>query len=263
VNCAAIPENLLESEVFGVRPGAFTGAVKAKKGRLELASHGTLFLDEIGDMPLSLQAKLLRVLQEKSFMPLGGEREEKADVRFVFATHRDLSREVAEHRFREDLYYRVAVVPIELPPLRARGDDVIALALAFAEDAARRMGRPAVRLTEDARRALRTAAFPGNVRELANVVERAVILGEGDAIEAADLALAPAVSVEQPSSSVSTPVSSGPFALPTEGVSLEAVERSLIEQALARTDGNKSQAARLLGLTRATLRYRIEKLGLE
>ena len=261
VNCAAIPEALLEAELFGAEAGAYTGATKKRKGRVESAQGGTLFLDEIGDMPVSLQSKLLRLLQERTFMPLGGEKEHHADVRFVFATHQDLEQATREGRFREDLYYRVSVVPVTLPPLRDRGDDVLLLAETFASAAGEKMGKRRPVLTEAAKRRLASHPFPGNVRELANVIERAVILAEDDTLDVEDLALAspPARQVEV---STSPAAAAGKMILPAEGISLEEVERSLVEQALERTQGNKSQAARLLGLSRATLRYRIEKLGL-
>jgi DNA-binding NtrC family response regulator len=269
INCAAIPEGLLEAELFGAEVGAYTGAQKRRRGRVELARGGTLFLDEIGDMPLPLQGKLLRLLQERTFVPLGGEREQHADVRFVFATHRDLAREVKEGRFREDLRYRVSVLVVPLPPLRDRGDDVVLLADAVVERVCGEMGRRAMAFTPDARRALQSHTWPGNVRELGNVVERAVILAEHDHIDVVDLdlptALPPAPTpTPSTTSSMTSPTTSSEaaFMLPEHGLSLEALERSLVEQALERTKGNKSQAARLLGLTRATLRYRIEKMGL-
>jgi two-component system, NtrC family, response regulator AtoC len=255
LNCAAVPEGLLEAELFGAEQGAYTGATKRRRGKVELARGGTLFLDEIGDMPLVLQAKLLRLLQERTFTPLGAEQEQKADVRFVFATHRDLEREVAAGRFREDLLYRVAVLPVVLPPLRDRGDDVMLLADAFAAKVAEGMGRRRPRFAPSAERALRAHGFPGNVRELWNVVERAVILTDDDVLEAPDLGLTPTAAAR--------PAAAGKWVLPDEGLSLEDVEKDLVRQALEKAGGNKSQAARLLGLTRATLRYRIEKMGLE
>lgn len=261
VNCAAIPESLLEAELFGAEAGAYTGATKKRKGRVEQAQGGTLFLDEIGDMPLSLQSKLLRLLQERAFTPLGAEKETKADVRFAFATHQDLEVAVREGRFREDLFYRVNVVPVLLPPLRERGEDVTLLALSFAAKAAEKMGKKTPTLTESARRTLCAHAFPGNIRELANVIERAVILAEDDVLDDEDLALS-APSAAGARNAPGEQPSSDEIRLPEGGLNLEDVERSLVAQALERTSGNKSQAARLLGLTRATLRYRIEKLGL-
>jgi len=270
INCAAIPEGLLEAELFGAEAGAYTGAQKRRRGRVELARGGTLFLDEIGDMPLPLQGKLLRLLQERTFVPLGAEREQHADVRFVCATHRDLGHEVKEGRFREDLRYRVSVLVLPLPPLRDRGDDVLLLAEAVIARVCTEMGRKTMAFTADARRSLLAHSWPGNVRELGNVVERAVILAEHDHIDVVDLDLPTALPSRPPTSVLatataaapSTPAADAAFVLPEQGLSLEVLERSLVEQALQRTRGNKSQAARLLGLTRATLRYRIEKMGL-
>ena len=264
VNCAALPDTLLEAELFGAEAGAFTGATKRRRGRVELARGGTLFLDEIGDMPLLLQAKLLRLVQERTFTPLGAEQEHKADVRFVFATHKDLAAEVKAGRFREDLLYRVNVLSVTLPPLRDRGDDVLVLAEAFTRKTAAQMGRPVPQLSAGARHMLLRYPFPGNVRELANVVERAVILCEGDELLPADLDLpATASSSTRPGDTAPAAAASGAelFRLPERGVSLDELEASLVRQALERTGGNKSGAARLLGLTRATLRYRLEKLG--
>ncbi len=260
VNCAALPEHLLEAELFGAEAGAYTGATRRRRGRVELARGGTLFLDEIGDMPPVLQAKLLRLLQERTFTPLGGEHELNADVRFVFATHRDLAALVAAGGFREDLLFRVRVLQVELPPLRDRGDDVLKLADAFCARACESMGRKPVAFSDAAKAALRRHAWPGNVRELGNVIERAVIMMDGDALDKDDLDLAPAPRPPPPADMAAAPPG---FVLPDDGVHLEQLERDLVQQALARTDGNKSRAARLLGLTRATLRYRIDKMGLE
>ena len=249
VNCAALPDTLLEAELFGAEPGAYTGAVKRRRGRVELADGGTLFLDEIGDMPVPVQAKILRLIQEKTYTPLGGEKEAPADVRFVLATHRDLRALVSKGQFREDLFYRIAGLPVRLPPLRERGDDVLELADMFLVKTCQSMGRPPLTLTPTARAALKRHPFPGNVRELANVIERAVLLAEEDVIHAGDLGL--------PDEAPGAPAPAGAFLLPQEGLSLEALERDLIRQALERAGGNKSHAARLLGLTRATLRYRL------
>ncbi|OGQ17069.1 MAG: hypothetical protein A2138_05860, partial [Deltaproteobacteria bacterium RBG_16_71_12] len=262
VNSAALPDTLLEAELFGAEAGAFTGAAKRRRGRVELARGGTLFLDEIGDMPAALQVKLLRLLQERTFTPLGAEAEQKADVRFVFATHKDLAAEVKAGRFREDLFYRVNVLSVTLPPLRERGRDVIALAERFAQQTAAQMGRRAPALGDAARQSLLRYPFPGNVRELANVIERAVILCDGDVLTPHDLDL-PAVAPQRGPGAPGESAASTPelFRLPEHGVSLDELEASLVRQALDRTGGNKSRAARLLGLTRATLRYRLEKLG--
>jgi transcriptional regulator with GAF, ATPase, and Fis domain len=266
VNSAALPETLLEAELFGAEAGAYTGAVKKRKGKVELARGGTLFLDEIGDMPLSLQVKLLRLLQEKTFAPLGAEAEQKADVRFVLATNRNLKDLVAKGQFREDLYYRVSGIPVRLPPLRKRGQDVLLLAEAFARRTCEQMGRPPVTLSVSAKAALLRHPFPGNVRELANVVERAVLLTVDSTINASDLGLSTDAPL-QPEAGAPTPAAGaaqgGAFLLPEGGVNLEEVERDFVRQALERAQGNKSRAAKLLGLTRATLRYRVEKLGLD
>ncbi|MBI1948427.1 MAG: sigma-54-dependent Fis family transcriptional regulator [Deltaproteobacteria bacterium] len=270
VNSAALPDTLLEAELFGAEAGAFTGAAKRRKGRVELARGGTLFLDEIGDMPAALQVKLLRLLQERTFTPLGAEAEQKADVRFVFATHKDLAAEVKAGRFREDLFYRVNVLSVTLPPLRERGDDVLALAERFARQTAEQMGRRAPALGDAARQSLLRYPFPGNVRELANVIERAVILCDSDVLTPHDLELPAAApsrsagqSAAQSAGQTAEAAATTPelFRLPEHGVSLDELEASLVRQALERTGGNKSRAARLLGLTRATLRYRLEKLG--
>jgi DNA-binding NtrC family response regulator len=259
VNSAALPETLLEAELFGAEAGAYTGAIKRRKGRVETARTGTLFLDEIGDMPLSLQVKLLRLLQERTFTPLGGDAEQKADVRFVVATNRNLKELVAKGQFREDLYYRISGIPVRLPPLRKRGDDVIILAQTFAQRACEQMGRPAVTLSVSAQAALLRHSFPGNVRELANIIERAVLLSVDAVINASDLGLQDAP-IAIPGLGAAK---GGLFVLPDGGLSLEAVESDFIRQALERAGGNKSRAAKLLGLTRATLRYRLEKLGLD
>jgi two-component system NtrC family response regulator len=259
INCAAIPEGLIEAELFGAEAGAYTGAAKKRRGRVDLARGGTLFLDEIGDMPLALQAKLLRLVQERTYAPLGSDREMSADVRFVFATHRDLAVEVSAGRFREDLRFRVSVLPVPLPPLRERGDDVLLLAESMCARVCGEMGKRPLTFSAAAKGALKAYRWPGNVRELGNVIERAVILADGDQLEPSDLDL-PSAEVREESARNVRPTAQ--FTLPPEGVSLEQVERDLVLQALERTKGNKSQAARLLGLTRATLRYRVEKLGL-
>ncbi|MFH0901914.1 MAG: sigma-54 dependent transcriptional regulator [Pseudomonadota bacterium] len=303
VNCAALPETLLEAELFGAEAGAYTGATRRRRGRVEVAKGGTLFLDEIGDMPLSLQVKLLRFIQEKTYCPLGGETDVRADVRFLLATNRSLRELVSRGQFREDLYYRIAGLPVRLPPLRRRGGDILLLAEHFLNRCCDAMGRRHVTMSASARASLLARPFPGNVRELANVIERAVLLAENDVIDMVDLSDEGPFSASFPapvsssfsaggdsSSSSSSPVSSSPpFAslvrtarvggralaagssehaappvtLPEGGVSLEEVERELVRQALAKAGGNKSRAAKLLGLTRATLRYRIEKLGIE
>ena len=261
VNCAALPTELLESELFGHEKGSFTGAIAQRKGRFELADGGTLFLDEIGDLPMEVQVKLLRVLQEREFDRVGGTAPIKVDVRLVSATNRDLEEMVEQTIFRQDLYYRLNVFPISLPPLRERGDDVVLLAEHFLEKFARLHGRPPLPVAPDARAALATYPWTGNVRELQNIMERAVIVASGQTIEAADLEfsgtrLAPA------------PASGGEGAAePREAGSslrarLEDEERESISRAIESSGGNIAAAARALGINRSTLYFRIKKLRL-
>ncbi len=249
VNCGALPGTLLESELFGHERGAFTGAIRQKPGRFEDAHGGTIFLDEIGEMPLALQVKLLQVIEEKTFTRVGGNQPITVDTRIIAATNRPLEDMVRERTFREDLFFRLNVFPITLPPLRERPGDVPRLA----EHVLRRHGASADKLTPEALRALAAYRFPGNVRELEHTLERALILAGADPIGPEHL-------------SFSRPDDVGPAGLaieiPEEGLSLEAVERDLILKALDRARGNKSLAARLLGLTRRTLYSRMEKHGL-
>jgi DNA-binding NtrC family response regulator len=249
VNCSALPEALLESELFGHEKGAFTGAVRQKAGRFEDAAGGTIFLDEIGEMPLSLQVKLLQVIEEKTFTRVGGNAPLTVDVRILAATNRPLEDMVKERTFREDLFFRLNVFPIVLPPLRDRPGDVTRLA----GHVLRRHGASAEKLTAEAVRSLEGYAFPGNVRELENTLERALILAGSDPIGPEHLSFA------RPE--MKTAHSWVPE-IPEEGLSLEALERELILKALQRAGGNKSRAARLLGLTRRTLYSRMEKHGL-
>ncbi len=261
INCAALPEQLLESELFGHEKGAFTGAVATKIGRLEQAAGGTLFLDEIAEMSPMLQAKLLRVLQERELQRVGGTRTIKTDVRVIAATNRDLAAAMAQGRFREDLYYRLAVFEIRTPPLRERPEDVLPLAESFLEELAPSMPRPAAGISRDAREWLLAYPWPGNVRELRNAIERAILLCDGGLISREHL---PAV-VGRPEET-RPPGGNGAHgaaaALPPGGVDLDDVERGFVETALERTRGNKAKAARLLGLTRSQLYTRIEKYGL-
>jgi len=249
VNCGALPEALLESELFGHEKGAFTGAVRQKPGRFEDAAGGTLFLDEIGELPVSLQVKLLQVIEEKTFTRVGGNVPLTVDVRIVAATNRALEDMVKERTFREDLFFRLNVFPIVLPPLRERPGDVARLAAHFLV----RHGAAPEKLSPEAARSLENYAFPGNVRELENTLERAMILAGPDPIEAAHLSFA------RPEARAAH---SWVPEIPEEGLSLEALERELILKALERAAGNKSRAARLLGLTRRTLYSRMEKHGL-
>ncbi|NPA15863.1 MAG: sigma-54-dependent Fis family transcriptional regulator [Deferribacteres bacterium] len=253
VNCAAIPSNLLESELFGYEKGAFTGAVSRKKGVFEAANGGTVFLDEIGDLPLEAQAKLLRVLQEKKVQRIGGLEEIDVDVRIVAATNKDLEELVREGKFREDLFYRLNVFPIHIPPLRERKEDIVPLARYFVKKVLGSIPDDAVVLTQGARRILETYSFPGNVRELANAIERALILSGGELpITAEHLSF---LTQNQGRSGEITG-----FRLPPGGISLEELEKDLIRQALEMTGGNKSAAARLLGLTRTKFRTRLKML---
>ena len=249
LTCSAVPEHLLESELFGHEAGAFTDARKKKMGLLEAADGGTLFLDEIGDMPGGLQAKLLGVLEERTFRPVGGLRAIKVDLRVISATHRDLATMVREGSFREDLFYRLRVVPFLIPPLRDRVDDIPFLAQRFAEEIASGWGRPALALGDDARAALQRRNWPGNVRELRNSIERAVILARGDTLRADDFV----------DSSAPIP---GTVVLPPDGLDIDRLIDELVERALERTGGNQSSAARLLGMSRDQIRYRMQKMGL-
>ena len=253
INSTAIPENLLESELFGYEKGAFTGAVTSKPGKFELADKGTIFLDEIGDVPPATQVKLLRVLQEREFERLGGTRTLKIDVRLIAATNRDLRAALEEGSFREDLYYRLNVVPIDIPPLREHKEDIPYLAEHFIARFGRESTKSTRGITPAAMRLLVDFHWPGNVRELENIIERAVALSSGPVIDVGDIQLDSAVSKRQAADS------SIPF-LP-QGRTLEQYEDELIVEALRRAGGNKSQAARLLGLSRNALRYRLSKIG--
>jgi DNA-binding NtrC family response regulator len=258
VNCGAIPEALLESELFGHAKGAFTGATHSRAGRLQLADHGTLFLDEIGDMAISFQVKLLRVLQERTYEALGDVVSRTADVRIIAATHRDLSKMVADGTFREDLFYRLNVIDLHLPPLRERRGDIAALAQHFLVAANARHGRDVTGISPEVLQALQQYPWPGNIRELANVVERMVILKRHGRLEPSDMpAQLTARSHAEPSHS---------SALPDSGIDLrQAVadfEESLIEQALSRTGGNRNAAAQLLGLNRTTLVEKLKRMRL-
>jgi transcriptional regulator with PAS, ATPase and Fis domain len=246
LNCAALPEQLLESELFGYERGAFTSAQQSKPGQVELASGGVLFLDEVSEMSLSAQAKFLRVLQEREFQRLGGTRLLKANIRVIAATNRDLRKAVERGDFREDLFYRLGVFDIRIPPLRERPADIVPLSETFLQDIGKSFGRPPAGLTRDARTALLEYEWPGNVRELRNVLERAAILCEGGLINASHLAL-----------------QSGARRFRDETTDLSAVERTTIAKVLRECRGNKTKSARRLGLTRTQLHTRIRKYGLE
>lgn len=254
INCASIPESLLESELFGFEKGAFTGAEREKPGRIELAEHGTLFLDEIGDMPKSLQAKLLRVLQERSIERLGSTRSVEVDVRIIAATNQNIHALVQNGRFRDDLFYRLSVFPIHMPPLRERGDDIPLLALYFLKRFAEEMGKGVRSISAEALNQLRSYAWPGNVREFQNVMERAVILCAGDTLEVGDILPGPQKGSAIPQSFRAL--------IPAGGISLDEVEKGLICAALEISGNNQVRAAQLLKISRNTLRYRMEKFGI-
>jgi transcriptional regulator with GAF, ATPase, and Fis domain len=263
MNCAALPEALLESELFGYEKGAFTGAVSARAGRLEQGAGGTLFLDEVGEMSPAVQAKFLRVLQEREFQRLGGTRMLKADVRVIAATNRDLKVAVTKGAFREDLYYRLYVFAIHLPPLRERPEDILPLLEHFVKQLGPVvLGQPAAGISREARQQFLNYSWPGNVRELRNAVERALILCEGGLINPEHLPWH-AEGAPSPASPAAAPTVGPPVGdFPAHGVDLEAMERTLIERALSQAGQNKSKAAKLLGLSRSKLYTRMERFGL-
>lgn len=298
INCGAIPKELLESELFGHEKGAFTHAIRSRPGRFELADGGTIFLDEIGEMDLSLQVKILRVLQEKEIERVGGTGVKKVDVRIIAATNRDLEREVSQGRFREDLYYRLNVIPLHLPPLRERGNDVLLLARHFLDIFCEKKGRPPLELSNDARRILSAYTWPGNVRELVNFMERLSILVDGQIIQPADLPgkildqvgdykALPEISEDSSSARPVTIISQqaiedqevqatvnapADFVWPDLAVLaekrmnlkefLDTVENKLIDEALQKAAGIKNQAAEYLGIKRTTLIEKLKKRGL-
>ncbi len=256
VNCAALPENLAESLLYGHRKGAFTGAISDQPGFIPQAHGGTLFLDEIGELPLAIQAKLLRFLESGECQSVGHAACHRLDVRVIAATNRDLAAEVAAGRFREDLFYRLNVVPLQLPPLRERAADIHELLHHYTAQVAERYALDMPRYTPQSLQQLKAYAWPGNVRELRNLCERMVILGGGRDIQPENLPQ----EIRQPLTRNTT--GSG-FNLPPQGVRLDEVEVTLIRQALVQTDGNRSRAARLLGLTRDTFLYRLKKYAIE
>jgi two-component system NtrC family response regulator len=249
VNCAAIPPNLIESELFGHVKGAFTGAVKDRKGRFQSAKGGTLFLDEIAELQPEMQVKFLRALQERMVGPVGSDESEAVDVRIVAATNRELQEEIHQGRFREDLFYRLSVIPLHLPPLRDRSEDIPPLVAHFLR---KLEAPPAVHFSPEALKLLQTYTWPGNIRELQNVVERCLILRGGDCIETQEIFLP----------SMAEGADGFVPDIPPEGISLPEVERELIEKALRQSGGNRSQAARLLNIPRHVLIYRLEKFAL-
>ncbi len=248
VNCGALAEGVLESELFGHEKGAFTGAIKQRKGRFELADEGTLFLDEIGELPSGLQVKLLRVLQEQDFERVGGEETIRVNVRMITATHRDLEKLVREGEFREDLYYRLHIIPIHVPPLRERSDDIPLLSQYFLERMSKRLGLGEITLSKDALHRLQSYTWPGNVRELENVLERACVLAENNVIHADDLP----ISVDNQRIPASQNLND----------ILAFVEKQTIEKAMQKAHGVKTRAARLLGIKTSALYYKLEKYGL-
>jgi DNA-binding NtrC family response regulator len=259
VNCSAIPETLLESELFGHEKGSFTGAIGRKLGLFEQAQGGTLFLDEVGDLPLSMQAKLLRALQEREIRRVGGSASIPLDIRIVAATNRDLTKLMKDERFREDLYYRLNVVTLLLPPLRERPDDIPRLVEAFLERFSREAGRTPPRFSRKATAELACYGWPGNVRQLESVVERAVLLSEGDEIGPE---LLPPEVREGAARGESASSSGLSLDIPDAGINLEEVERELLEKAVRKAGGTLSRAAKLLGISYRTLQYRLDKFGI-
>ncbi|HYO47451.1 MAG TPA: sigma-54 dependent transcriptional regulator [Gemmatimonadota bacterium] len=259
VNCSALAEGLLESELFGHEKGAFTGAIRERKGRFELAHQGTLFLDEISDIPLSTQVKLLRVLQEKEFERVGGERTITVDVRIISATNRDLAPMVEQGEFREDLFYRLHIIPIEVPPLRDRKEDILPLVTHFIQAIGAEMAKPVAGVSDEAMDLLMRYDWPGNIRELENMIERAIVLCEGDRLDAQ---LFPINEKRGPRASSAVTLSVPPAGAITLDNALESIERSMIEDALEKSGGVKTRTAELLGIKTSALYYKLEKYGL-
>ncbi|MGK7311662.1 MAG: sigma-54-dependent transcriptional regulator [Candidatus Longimicrobiales bacterium M2_2A_002] len=255
VTCSALAESVMESELFGHEKGAFTDARTMKRGLVELAEGGTLFLDEIGELSLGLQGKLLRFIEEKRFRRVGGTKDLEVDARLVAATNRDLEQEVEEDRFREDLYYRLRVFPIRLPPLRERTSDIPALVKTFVEEFANQFGKTITGIDDEAMELLKEYRWPGNVRELRNLIERSVLLADSDVLTA-EMLPPPIRGRERGSSEL--PVELGP-----EGVDFEELERALLEEALRRAEGNRTEAGRLLGMSRHQVRNRLNKYGID
>jgi DNA-binding NtrC family response regulator len=255
INCGAIPEGLLESEMFGHRKGAFTGAYANTRGKIEAADKGTILLDEVGELPVALQVKLLRVIEGGEFTRVGETETRRADVRFLAATNRNLSKMVEDGRFREDLYFRLKVVPIHLPPLRERREDIPLLADHFLREASQRFNRSALRFEKDVFRYFQAYAWPGNVRELKHIVERLAVVSEDDDVSFKDL----------PENLTATTGNAANvlIQLPDEGIDLEEVEREILRQALEKHGGNQTRAAQYLNITRSALIYRMQKYGLQ
>jgi two-component system response regulator PilR (NtrC family) len=261
ISCAGLPENLIESELFGYRKGAFTGALTHKMGLVETADKGTLFLDEIGELSPNLQVKILRLLQEKAFLPLGETHEHTVDIRVICATNRDLENEVMEKRFREDLYYRINVISIQIPPLRERPEDIPVLATFFMDKYSKTLGKEIRKISSYALKILSQYHFPGNVRELENIIERSV------AMERSTIILPESLTLATYKGMISSGKAPSQATLPSEGLDLDQVldsqEKSLVLQALQKTQGNKQRAAALLKINLRSLRYRMLKHGLE
>ncbi|MDX1675622.1 MAG: sigma-54 dependent transcriptional regulator [Longimicrobiales bacterium] len=255
VTCSALAETVMESELFGHEKGAFTDARTMKRGLVELADGGTLFLDEIGELSVGLQGKLLRFIEEKRFRRVGGTKDLKVDARLIAATNRDLEEEVEADRFREDLYYRLRVFPIRLPPLRERPSDIPELVKTFVEEFANQFGKRITRIDDPAMEVLKSYRWPGNVRELRNLIERSVLLADDEVLTAE--MLPPTVRGE------SKPASELPVELGPEGVDFEELEESLLREALRRAEGNRTEAGRLLGMSRHQVRNRLNKYGIE
>ena len=261
INCAALPVTLLESELMGHEKGAFTDAKASKKGLFELADGGTVFLDEIGDMDVSMQAKLLRILEERTFKRVGGVKDIKVDVRLISATNQDLSQAISENRFRKDLYYRLQVVPIHLPPLRDRGQDIIQLSKRFIEYFNEKCHKNVQRISREAEQVLLGYSWPGNVRELRNVIERVMILEIGDEVLPEHLSREMVKPSTSPAAS-SMPVSLGGLVIPETGISLEEVEQALVKKALEMANGQQTKAAQLLKMPRDAFRRRMRRFGI-
>ena len=263
VNCTALPATLMEAELFGHERGAFTDAKESKLGLFEAAEGGFLFLDEVGDIELALQGKLLKAVEERTVRRVGGNRDRKIDVRILAATNRDLERETERERFRRDLYFRLAVILLRMPPLRERGEDILFLANHFLNRFRSKYGKEASRFDPRARDLLLAYPWPGNVRELSHVIERAVLWSRGPVLDVDHLSLSTPAPAPETAPREPTPAAAGAAALPAAGMDLEQWERSIIEQALRESEGNQTRAAQRLGISRDTLRYRLKKFGIQ
>jgi len=262
INCASIPSNLLESELFGHEKGAFTDAKERRTGLVEAADGGTLFLDEIGEIDASLQAKLLKLLEEKTVRRVGAVKERKVNLRIISATNRDLESMVKQGLFRSDLYFRLRIISVQVPSLRMRGADILLLARHFLDVHARQYGKPRLRFSADAEQALLHYFWPGNVRELRNMLEQTVLLASGDLITPAQLALCPGLAPASDDTRPCPSCGTACLTLPKNGSELAEVERALVVKTLERTGWNVTRSAKLMGLSRDMMRYRIEKMGL-